>query len=365
MQIAAQLLAAADVQLPARLLALRTWKHVGAVVFTGAAAMGLLLLTSLDLPLYDKHGTCALDTGVRRVVPGIPVAFLTLVGTNESLPGTVDLLREIYDPLDSYVVHIDIKLGTLGAQQIRTAVEGCHNVVVIADEDRLSIGRGGWTMVEAELVMIEAALAFPSWRFAMIMDAVSWPILGSQERQHWLFKHSKLLRVAGPAPRSICAPTESSYCHRTPSRCIDWDCSRVTLTPNGSPIFKGSQWVLLARDLAEHTVRSEVGKLWQTFFQTAGVPDELFFQTVAFDYMGYSPPPSPAPMYAEFGGCMSYSNDYHAGGHPCLLGFGDLAHIQGSGSMFARKIPSNETVLKVALSSGRVQLGQAAEGADT
>jgi len=199
------------------------------------------------------------------------------------------------------------------------------------------------------------------WTNMILVDGTSWPLLDASRRQEWLdiFEEEVSRGGNGASPAPICKFGEDVIqyhgdCWRTPARCLNEDCSRMSKTPHEAPIRKGDQWTVLTRKMVKYAIFGKDSDEWYDFFSETAVPDEHFFATIK-----YAQPGSPTgwlrtPMYVHWGPCRSHPVEKFQG-HPCALGMNDLDAIFGSISMFARKIGINEVELRAAMLRGETK----------
>jgi len=208
-------------------------------------------------------------------------------------------------------------------------------------------------MIDAEIVMLKQALrSTVQWSKMVLLDGTSWPILDAHRRQEWFDIYEEELSRGGngQAPAPICKFGEEviefqTDCWRTPSRCLNEQCSQMSKTPHEAPIRKGDQWTVLTRKMVKYAIFGQDSQEWYEFFTETAVPDEHFFATIKYAQPGAPTGWLRTPMYVHWGPCRSHPVEKFVG-HPCSLGIKDLEHIFGSISMFARKVKLDEIELR-------------------
>lgn len=208
-------------------------------------------------------------------------------------------------------------------------------------------------MIDAEVVMLKRALRSTiPWTKMVLLDGTSWPILDAQRRQEWfdIYEEDLARGGTGAAPAPICKYGEEvvefeTDCWRTPSRCLNQDCSKMSKTPHEVPVRKGDQWTILTRSMVKYAIFGQDSQAWYDFFLETAVPDEHFFATIKYAQPGAPTGWLRTPMYVHWGPCRSHPVAKFVG-HPCSMGMNDLEHILGSISMFARKVGLDETELR-------------------
>lgn len=294
-----------------------------------------------------------------RESPGHVTAYLIMVHSQETLEGARRLVEQIYDPHDLILIHADKKLDDAVYGKYKRTLAVCGNVNFVPDDERVNIGWGDITMIDAEIVMLKQALRSTiPWTNMILVDGTSWPVLDAARRQEWfdIFEEELARGGNGQAPAPICKYGEEvvefqTDCWRTPARCLNEDCSRMSGTPHEAPVRKGDQWTVLTRKMAKYAIFGQDSQAWYDFFGETAVPDEHFFATIKYAQPGAPKGWLRTPMYVHWGPCRSHPVEKFVG-HPCSLGMKDLEHIFASISMFARKVALDETELRAEMLRG-------------
>ncbi|GAA5823368.1 hypothetical protein JCM5353_008252 [Sporobolomyces roseus] len=320
-----------------------------------------------------------------REVRGHVTAYLIMVHSEETLEGARLLVEQIYDPKDYFLIHADAKFGGKKYLETKKGMIVCGNVEFVPDGERVSVGWGDITMVDAEIAMLKRAVRAPiAWSNVIFLDGASWPVLDAVARQTWFDTFEEELRTdgEGPVPAPICSWQEDAIeneteCWRTPARCLNQDCSRMTGTSREEPVRKGDQWTILTRSMVKYSVFGKEAQEWYDFFRDTAVPDEHFFATIKYAQPGAPKGWLRIPMYVDWvQPCKSHpvsrftasslarlsdplalpfpqvEDNY---GHPCSLGMNDYEDIKASIAMFARKILLNETELRTTMLRGEIK----------
>jgi hypothetical protein len=268
------------------------------------------------------------------------------------------LIGALQAPDVRFFVHIDRKVE---AGQFRYMVRRQRNVRFV--RPRHLIEWGGWNMVEAELVMIRAAVRagathlvllsgadFPVWSTKRLTEYFSttstihlehYPIPSiywdrgalNRVRQYWLcddpftFKRDRWFRTVGRVWRGVW-----NRLIRRPSNLalkIGYELGMRRRVPGNLKSFVGSQWWSMPRSCAEYVLdfvdkNPDIVK----FYHHSHVPDESFIQTVVMNSPLRDSVDKNNLRYVEWDG----------GFNPRTLDLGDLDAIVGSGAAFARKI---------------------------
>ncbi|KAL7053782.1 hypothetical protein AAHC03_026863 [Spirometra sp. Aus1] len=196
-----------------------------------------------------------------------PLAF-TIVA-HRSVRQLARLLRMIHRPANFYCIHIDRR----SSAEFSQAVEGvatCFgpNVHVVPPASRVAVVWGNASVLKPQLVCAEAALRQSGWRYLLNLVGEEVPLRTNLEMIAAMqaLNGSNLLeavRIGG-------------YSSRT----------KGVQLPNQMQWFKGSIYGAFRRDFLDFALHSpETQSLLQILFSDRGIrnPDELFFQTVAFN----------------------------------------------------------------------------------
>ncbi|GAA6021401.1 hypothetical protein JCM11491_006696 [Sporobolomyces phaffii] len=290
---------------------------------------------------------------------GHVTAYLIMVHSEATLEGARRLIEQIYDPHDYFLVHADKKLDPGVYERYKDAISVCGNVHFVPDDERVDIGWGDVTMIDAEITMLKRALRSPiAWTNMILLDGTSWPVLGAPRRQEWfdIFEEEVARGGDGQAPAPICTYGEEvvefeTDCWRTPARCLDAECRRMTKTPHNAAVRKGDQWTILTRSMVKYAIFGQDSQAWYDFFAETAVPDEHFFATIKYAQPGAPNGWLRTPMYVHWGPCRSHPVEKFEG-HPCSLGMKDLDAIFSSVAMFARKVDLDEDDLRSTMLRG-------------
>ncbi|BHF80096.1 beta-1,3-galactosyl-O-glycosyl-glycoprotein beta-1,6-N-acetylglucosaminyltransferase activity [Sparganum proliferum] len=196
-----------------------------------------------------------------------PLAFTIVAHRN--VRQLARLLRMIHRPANFYCIHIDRR----SSAEFSQAVEGvatCFgpNVHVVPPESRVAVVWGNASVLKPQLVCAEAALRQSGWRYLLNLAAEEVPLRTNLEMIAAMqaLNGSNLLeavRIGG-------------YSRRT----------KGVQLPNQMQWFKGSIYGAFRRDFLDFALHSsETQSLLQILFSDMELrnPDELFFQTVAFN----------------------------------------------------------------------------------
>lgn len=77
-----------------------------------------------------------------RDSPGHVTAYLIMVHSEETLEGARQLVEQIYDPHDYFLIHADKKLNQTLYERYKPSLSVCGNVHFVPDDERVDIGWG-------------------------------------------------------------------------------------------------------------------------------------------------------------------------------------------------------------------------------
>lgn len=257
------------------------------------------------------------------------------------------LFDALYDPANTYIVHVDIKSDEELISMIQTSLSRIGNAYMLAPE---SVSWGGITVVERTLALMQVALEVDSkWSWFVNLGHEDYPIKsqgdfrkklgetspGTNFIHCWpLEEHDFFGQVErhGQRVRGVYVDDFSGKVHRANTR----------LEPPGEfSFYKALQQMVLSRDFVTHAVQSINARRLLLFMATAEAPDELFFPTLLQN----------SRLFANTATCeytLHYSLWIRPGGswHPEYLTLLDLGTIMSTWDkneyFFLRKVDEHE-----------------------
>lgn len=226
------------------------------------------------------------------------IAYLILAHSN---PGHLRrLIRALREDWTTFHVHIDRKAPAGMVDALKSEPQ----TQFIAD--RVSACWGGYSLVQATLNLMAAALAeTPAPDRLVLLSGADYPIRGNREI-HDFFEHSTsehigMMKMPTPDGRKPLARLETLYFEAArgaymPTRVLFTQTNRLLeryYKRDYRPVlgdiqpYAGSQWWALTRDAATYILGDFIPshpRLMQ-FYKRTLIPDEMFFQTV----LGNSP----------------------------------------------------------------------------
>lgn len=265
---------------------------------------------------------------------------------------------------DFVAVHFDARAGRAAYQRIRAALSA--NPSVAFPRRRVKCGWGGWSLVEATLLAVEAAVeAFPRATHFYMLSGDCMPIKSARYAHDFLdaegadyiecadFFASDWIKTGIKEERLIYRHYVNERRHKWLFyQALDWQ-KRLGLRrrpPADLQIMIGSQWWCLRRRTIEAVLdfcrsRRDVMR----FFRTTWIPDETFFQTLVHHLVPEAeirPRTLTFLMFTDYGMPVTFYNDHY-----------DLLLSQDF--LFARKVSADAKALKARL--GELYADAAAE----
>ncbi|MEL6570804.1 MAG: DUF5928 domain-containing protein [Pseudomonadota bacterium] len=255
---------------------------------------------------------------------------------------------------DCLAIHFDARAPLSAFEQIKTALHGNPNVTFAAK--RIKCGWGEWSLVDATLSAIEAAVtAFPKATHFYMVSGDCMPIKSAAYLHDLLdaadvdyiesfdYFESNWIKTGFREERLI-------YRHWFNERTHKWWFytsfnlqKRFGLTrkiPQDVAMMIGSQWWCLRRRTIEAVLEfRKTRRDVMRFFQTTWIPDETFFQTIVRHLVPSNEIQSRTLtflMFTDYGMPLTFYNDHY-----------DL--LLGQEAVFARKISPEADDLKTRL----------------
>ncbi|WP_028029399.1 DUF5928 domain-containing protein [Gemmobacter nectariphilus] len=265
---------------------------------------------------------------------------------------------------DYMAIHFDANARKADYDRIRLALEG--NPSVVFAQRRIRCGWGEWSLVEATLQAVRAAIeAFPRATHFYMLSGDCMCIKSAEYAHDYLdredadfiesfdFFNSDWIKTGIKKERLIYRHWFNERRHKAWFyRSLDWQ-KRLGLArkiPDDLQIMIGSQWWCLRRRTVEWVLdfcdrRRDVMR----FFRTTWIPDETFFQTLVRHVVPESQirlRPLTFLMFTDYGMPVTFYNDHY-----------DLLLAQDY--LFARKISPEAIELKTKLGELYAATGRA------
>ncbi|XP_042867069.1 uncharacterized protein LOC122249936 [Penaeus japonicus] len=209
-------------------------------------------------------------------------------------PAVMQLLRLIYRPQHHYVIHVDKRRDDTRStltKLISKLMPGAKNIRVLPKTRSFVASWGSYNIVRAELEAFEELLRMGVWDFAVKLSGADLPLRDVDDLGATLapYRGDSYVPLFGHRNRDMKA-----------DQGLVWDvwhgCEgyvyNVTKAggqphPEEIPIYTGSQWAIMARDLTDYAVtrerRSDQLNRWHYHLQMSIIPDEAYFPTVTMN----------------------------------------------------------------------------------
>lgn len=304
--------------------------HYATLLLVALVLVYVIVFNSISMSLSSET---AMAHSSRSSTLGI--AYLLMAHNEATAQGVDQLIRFLYQPYHTFVIHYDSKMGDIDTQKY----SDYPNIIILNEETgRLDVKHGTFRVVKAELALLDMAVkASTTWRYAINLCGSSMPLKHRDDIERLLkpYVGSSLIRVIKDCPEG---DNTTHSCYRgAPEH------------PFRQPWVKSPQWAILDRGFAEQVTTDWAEKnpeftQWKEYMEDGfGVPDEAFFSTLLVN-MGF-PMVDLQTMYTHFPGrgrpkCRSYPDTYDhcLNCSPCYLGMNDTRQLEESNMLFARKV---------------------------
>ena len=266
------------------------------------------------------------------------------------------LVDRLQHPDVSFVIHIDARSDE---RPFRQAL-GCHaNLRFIADADRVRINYFGFSTVRAIFALLHQAYAGGADRF-IYLSGQDYPVKAIEDLLAEIGDDDEIIAVdnhcerQGPSWFDRCAfepffGDTKLFSVRdgwVPLRKLSTAAARLLPRRRSPiPVYYGSAWWSLTRAAVTEILRFAADRPAElAWFRLCRAPDEMVFQSIlkqtsrasSIRFDDTEPHPRPrtrhraATAYADFTAASL--------GSPRVLDLSDLAPVQASGALFARKM---------------------------
>ena len=239
------------------------------------------------------------------------------------------LLCAISDPGNSYLVHVDKKVGRAELRAFREATRGVAGVTFMR---RRRVVWGGFSVVAVELEALRRAVSnLPDWDFIINLSGQDFPLKTQDAIREELGRHRgcNFLEVDDYSERAYWRDRLRFRAFETKRFIKLSDKPLRRKLPECFVPHCGSQWYILSRSFCEYLLRSPAYWQLRRFYAHTAVPDEAFFQT--------------AIMNSSYRCSVCPDNkrlivwDEPPGGHPHVLTMDHWPLVEESDAFLARK----------------------------
>ena len=258
------------------------------------------------------------------------------------------LIKTLDGPECAFFIHIDAKVDETA---FREAVKGFGNVVFM--EHRIEVTWGGFSLVEATLALLHAAVSFgPSFHRFCLLSGSDFPIkpnariLADFNSTREFMRVDRKLKFGEDTPHNRYVGVYW-FIDSADALLKNLSGTRMRQPYHYIGLYHGSAWWALTRDCVEYILRfvsSNDGEFY-SFFRATLCSDEIFFHSI----VKQSPFASrithdfeTAPDQAEYFRCNEHGCHYidwnaPSGSLPKVLDPQDFHRLLHSNSLFARK----------------------------
>jgi hypothetical protein len=237
------------------------------------------------------------------------------------------LLRAIYTPANTYVLHVDSKAAPSVHAAAKKYADAHANVSTIRSE---SIIWGSWRLARAQIrAMKEALRLSDDWSYCLNLTAQDYP----------LKTHDHIARQLeiGPPGANYLEVLDFAAASDNPRKRLEyywvpWRGKMKKLVRRRPPKFNvywGSNYFTLTRSACEHMVSSDISRRMQRYFRFALCADELIFQNAIMH--------GPAALRDSVVGKTFRKLTWAGGSHPMTYTSADFDELVASDAWFARK----------------------------
>lgn len=189
------------------------------------------------------------------------------------------LFRAIYDPGNTYLIHIDRSSGRDIAANISEFLAPYQGVEVLPSRSAVW---GGYSLVDAELRGMTRLLEMDrGWRYFINLSGQDFPLKSQQYIRNFLRKHvdTQFIRHADQAvARPDTMNRVNSFFIEAFQRIFRTGIARRF--PAGATPYIGTQWKVVSRRFCEYVCHDPLSARFKSFYRRSFIADEGFFQTV-------------------------------------------------------------------------------------
>lgn len=210
-----------------------------------------------------------------------PLAYVILV--NEHLEQVEILLNSIYQPQNSYCLHVDLKSDLIFYDSLQKLSRCFKNVFLV--DDIVNVSPVSNSMIQAQVKCLKMLTRKElEWKYVMVLQGHDFPIKSNREIVNILKIHDGANDVE--LIRSPIDRWQKKWLPVTDNRGLVVDMSDQVGAPHNDPppagmeIFKGSIAVSINRKVADFVANSEISRRFIDWLNTSYMPDELFWSTL-------------------------------------------------------------------------------------
>ena len=240
------------------------------------------------------------------------------------------LFKAIYDPSNSYVVHVDKNSGETLDADIRSFLQAYTNADVM--EGRAALW-GGYSLVDAELRGMQHLLAMDgNWSHFINLSGQDFPLKTQVQIMAYLSAHPDREYIKVFDQKKIRPDTMRRIGEFVIERGGQIEQTQ-TMRPflEGATPYIGNQWMIVSRAFCSFVCNDAQADRYKAFYRNTFIADEGFFQTVMMN----------TPVHGEIVNDDLRMIDWVLDGdiklRPRTYVRQDAAALKASHSLFARK----------------------------
>jgi hypothetical protein len=255
------------------------------------------------------------------------VSLAYVITVHQSHQQLMRLLRAIDAPLNTYVLHVDVKSDPAMHAAVSEFTARHENASFIRPENTMW---GSWRLARAQIRGMKEALRVSNdWDYCLNLTGRDYPLKTQQEIISAL--------SAGPAGANYLEVLDFAHAGANPRKRLDyywipWRGKMKKLIRRRAPGFKvywGSNYFALTRAACEYLVSSDVSRRMQRYFRFSLCADELIFQNALMH--------GPAGIRDSIVSKTFRKITWEGGSHPRTYTMNDLDDLLASDAFFARK----------------------------
>ncbi|PRP86086.1 hypothetical protein PROFUN_03073 [Planoprotostelium fungivorum] len=278
----------------------------------------------------------------------LSIAYLMMVHNEDTVLGATEFITAMNHTDDLFFIHADKNVQNSTYDEMKEYYSKYPNTHLC--ETRIQGQWARWSQIEVSLAVLRAAMNHTRrWDKAIFVDGSSYPLKKPSHWRDWISSLHYNASYAGPY-NPICNfnasdPTKNK-CWRTPARCLDLNCTKMSNSPWGAVIVPSVNWVMFPYEFGHHVLNLTVLDAWAKFLWPRPYPDEVFWSSVFWASPWKHWAIDNFHLFTHWNlPCRTYHNK-RPSNSPCFLGLSDLDVLYASVHWIGRKISAHDPVKK-------------------
>ncbi|XP_042243134.1 uncharacterized protein LOC121880139 isoform X2 [Homarus americanus] len=224
----------------------------------------------------------------------IPARLGFVILAHKDPPAVMQLLGLVYRPQHQYVIHVDARQGETRAaltSLLTKLMPGATNVRILPLSRSFVASWGSFNIVRAELESFEELLRMGVWDFGVKLSGADLPLRDVDDLSATLaaYRGFNFVPLFGQRNNDMNADQGLvlDVWHGCEGYVYNVTRGGGQPYPEEIPIYTGSQWAIMSRELVEYVVtpslRSDRVNRWHYHLQTSIIPDESYFPTLTMN----------------------------------------------------------------------------------